>query len=84
MTKSEAKKLVRELLSKVWELKDATEDLAAEVDDTYNEIEHYEGRDELTTAQEERQEWFSELSDKLNEAVSALETIDDDLDGMIF
>ena len=84
MTKSEAKKLVRELLSKVWELKDATEDLAAEVDDTYNEIDPYEGRDELTTAQEERQEWFSELSDKLNEAVSALETIDDDLDGMIF
>ena len=84
MTKSEAKKLVRELLSKVWELKDATEDLAAEVDDTYNGIEPYEGRDELTTEQEERQEWFSELSDKLNEAVSALETIDDDLDGMIF
>ena len=83
MTKSEAKKLVRELLSKVWELKDATEDLAAEVDDTYNDIEPYEGRDELTAAQEERQEWFSELNDKLNEAVSALETIDDDLNAMI-
>lgn len=84
MTKSEAKKGIRAILEKVAELSDATEDLATEVDDSYNEIEPYEGRNELTSAQEERQEWFSELSDTLNEVARALEIIDDELDEMIY
>lgn len=83
MTKDEAKKLVLELLSKVWELKDATEDLAAEVDDTYNEIEPYEGRDELTTDHDERKEWwFIELGRQLKEALTILDTIDNNLGDM--
>ena len=84
MTKSEAKKSIRALLEKVAELREAVEDINADVEDTYNEIEPYEGRDELTPAQEDRQEWFSELNDKLNDASSLLETIDSDLDAMIW
>lgn len=84
MTKSEAKKGIRAILEKVAELSDATEDLATEVDDTYNEIEPYEGRNELTPAQEERKEWFRELSDTLNQVARALEIIDDELDEMIY
>ena len=84
MTKSEAKKGIQAILEKVAELSDAMEDLVTESDDTYNEIEPYEGRNELTTEQEERQEWFSELSDTLNEVARALEIIDDELNEMIY
>lgn len=82
MTKNEAKKWIREILEKVAELRETADDLNNEAEYTYDEIEPYEGRDELTPAQEERQEWFRELTDKLSDAVSSLETIESDLEEM--
>lgn len=82
MTKNEAKKWIREILEKVAELRETADDLNNEAEYTYDEIEPYEGRDELTPAQEERQEWFRDLTDKLSDAVSSLETIESDLEEM--
>lgn len=82
MTKNEAKKWIREILEKVAELRETADDLNNEAEYTYDEIEPYEGRDELTPAQEERQEWFRELTDKLSDAVSSLDTIESDLEEM--
>lgn len=82
MTKNEAKKWIREILEKVAELRETADDLNNEAEYTYDEIEPYEGRDELTPAQEERQEWFRDLTDKLSDAVSSLDTIESDLEEM--
>ena len=82
MTKNEAKKWIREILEKVAELRETADDLNNEAEYTYDEIEPYEGRDELTPAQEVRQEWFRELTDKLGDAVSSLDTIESDLEEM--
>ena len=82
MTKNEAKKWIREILEKVAELRETADDLNNEAEYTCDEIEPYEGRDELTPAQEERQEWFRELTDKLSDAVSSLDTIESDLEEM--
>lgn len=82
MTKNEAKKAIRELLEKTANFREEVESLQAEVEETYDDIEPYEGRDELTSAQEERQEWFGDLNDKLSEAIDAIETIESDLEEM--
>ena len=82
MTKNEAKRVIRELLNQVDDLRFALEDLERDASETCDEIEPYEGRDELTPAQEERQEWFSDLSDKMNEALSELDNIQGDLEEM--
>lgn len=54
MTKTQARKQ----LAKIKEL---VENLRIEVEETIDSIEPYEGKDELTEAQEERLEWFEEL-----------------------
>lgn len=79
MTKAKAKNTLLAIIEKVARIREEVSDLNADVDETYNEIEPYEGRDELTPAQEERQEWFSNLNDKLNDAESTLESIEWDL-----
>ena len=73
MTKTQAKKQVKELLTKLWKISDELrelqdyeiDELTSEVDNTRDEIEPYENRDELTEQQEERLEWFDNLYDLL-------------------
>lgn len=55
------------------------EDLQCEVEE-YDNINPYEGKDELTPQQEERQEWFDESNSSLQEAVSSIEECMDRLD----
>lgn len=84
MTKSEAKKKIWSILDKVNELSEAIKDLYYDVYKTCNEIKPYEGRNELTQAQEKRLEWFSDLNDKLTDAENALEIFGQDLEEVTF
>lgn len=65
MTRSQIKKQVEKI-------RDLLEDLRMEVESTIDEIEPYEGRDELTEQQEERQEWLEGLQYELESAYDNL------------
>ena len=86
-TKKEAKKLLQKLLAINEELRDVQEevrDFISEVEEVRDSIEPYEGKCELTPAQEERQEWCDELISKLEE-VTCMDIEDTiyDLDGFL-
>jgi heme oxygenase len=60
MTKAQAKR-------KLERIKELIEDLRIEVEETVESIEPYEGKDDLTEAQQERLEWFEELQQALED-----------------
>lgn len=60
MTKAQAKR-------KLERIKELVEDLRIEVEETVESIEPYEGKDDLTEAQQERLEWFEELQQALED-----------------
>lgn len=80
MTRTQYKKAVKELLDKLEALKAEFDDLAYEAQDEADGMEPYEGKEELTAQQEERQEWLSDLSSALTE-IAELDTCE--LDDMI-
>lgn len=59
---------------------DYLESLIMKIDDTISEIEPYEGRSELTEAQEEREQWLQNVSDFLNDKLDDLRNIVDTLE----
>lgn len=65
MTKTQAKKKVGKIRELLMELND-------EVMETIDEIEPYEGKDDLTEQQEERLEWFENLQSELDNALDNL------------
>lgn len=60
MTKTQAKK-------KLTEIKESVENLKLEVEETVDSIMPYEGKEELTEAQEQRLEWFEDLLQSLED-----------------
>ncbi len=66
------------------EAKDELETLKDEVREEADNIEPYDGKNDLTPAQEERQEWLNETADTLDsvydELESAIETINEQAD----
>lgn len=52
---------------------DELDDLISECEETKDEIEPYEGKDDLTEEQEERYSWFDELITDLESLKSDLE-----------
>lgn len=80
MTKTEAKKQLRTILEKLGEVKDLIDDLKSETEDTANSIEPYENRNDLTELQQERQEWFEDVTSDLENAYDSIEEIESNLD----
>lgn len=83
MTKTEAKKKLKEIGSLIEQALDLLSDLGYEVSDTIDEIEPYEGREELTEQQEERKEWFEGLQDEIDEIDYNLESATETIQGRI-
>jgi len=73
MTKTHAKNRMNQLKEKLLDLKDEFESLVSDLEETSGDIEPYENRNDLTEAQEERQEWFDNASDELDDIVYALD-----------
>lgn len=80
MTKTQVKSRIKKLLDKLGDIKAEMYDLRDEVEETRDNIEPYEGYNDLTSEQEERQEWFSDMYDYLDSAVDELETIEGELE----
>lgn len=69
MRKDEAKKRASKLLAKLQDLQAEFEELKYDLEGAAEEVEPYEGRDELTQAQEERVEWFEDVASALDDIV---------------
>ena len=81
MTKTQAKAGIRRILETIANLKDEVEDLKGEAEETSESIEPYDGKDDLTEAQYERQEWFEELTSTLEDLFDNLEASQEELEG---
>ena len=77
MNKEEAKKSIRAIIETAESLREELIMLDIQAYDEYMAVEPYEGMDELTPAQDELQEWFYELKNKTNEAIRALDDLED-------
>lgn len=73
MTKTQMKSALIKMLEKLGEARDEVEELRSEAEETRDSIEPYDGKDELTEAQEQRQEWFDDLEYILSDLVSDIE-----------
>lgn len=66
MTKTQIKKRLGDILSRI-------QNLQCEVEDTRDNIEMYDCRDDLTEQQQERYDWLDELASLLGSVASDLE-----------
>lgn len=84
MTKTQVKSKLRKLLEQLGDIRAELEDLQYEVEDTKDSIEPYEGCNELSAEQEERQEWFEEAYYAIENAVECLQSSEiDELESMV-
>ncbi len=84
MTKTQVKSRIRKLLDQIGDIRAELEDLQYEVEDTKDSIEPYEGCNELSAEQEERQEWFEEMAYAIENAVEVLQSSEiDELESMM-
>jgi len=74
MTKTQIKKLLQKTLDKIDDLISDLEEAENEAIETADSIEPYEGKDDLTPQQEERQEWFENLASVLTDAKDELDS----------
>lgn len=84
MTKSQAKSKIVQILEALESVKDIVDDLASEAEETADDIEPYEGKDDLTEAQEERQEWFGDLASILYDAYESLADAQNNLEEKLY
>lgn len=63
-------------------LKDLFEELADDIESESSDIEPYEGRNDLTQAQEDRQNWLDETAESIRNAIGEIEEADDTLSGI--
>jgi len=55
-----------------------------DVEEESENIEPYDGKDDLTPQQEERQEYLSDLNYELSEQMDALEELTSNIDDLIY
>lgn len=58
---------------KISEIRELMLDLRDEIESTLDEIQPYDGKDELTPQQEEREEWLNDCQYELENALDNLE-----------
>ena len=81
LTKVQIRNRVAKLYEQIDDLKCELEGLQGDVECERDDIEPYEGRDELTQSQEERSEWLDGSANSISSAVDrlgeALESLDE-------
>lgn len=83
MTKTQLKAKLQKLYDLIEEVKPDLEDLQGDAECERDDIEPYEGKDDLTPAQEERQEWFDSAIDQIGNAIDNLQDALDNLDEVL-
>lgn len=74
LTRTIIKKNLRTPLEKLEDLKSDLEALKDDVENESYSIEPYEGKDDLTPYQEERQEWLDNVSEALGTIIDGMDT----------
>lgn len=75
ITKNQIKSRVKKILEVLEEQRDLLEELKDEVENESYDIEPYDGKDDLTDSQYERQEWLDDSASILDDQIYELETI---------
>ena len=79
LTKTQIKKRVKTLLEKLESIKEELTELKDDVENESYNIEPYEGKNELTKFQEQRQEWLDSVSEALGSLIDGMDK--DELEG---
>ena len=74
LTKAQIKKRTKNLLEKLEAIKMELEELHDDVENESSNIEPYEGKDELTKSQQDRQDWLDNVSSALDELINNIDT----------
>lgn len=80
LTKTQVKSRLQKITEQLEELLNQIEDLKTDCEDEAENIEPYDGKDELTEAQEERQEWLTDTAYTLDTQYDSLADIISELD----
>lgn len=82
ITKSQIKRRAEKIAEKLEELETMIRELQEETQNEADSIEPYEGKDDLTTQQEERAAWLEEAADNLETQADNLADIIAELEGI--
>ena len=77
LTKTQIKAKVKNLIEQISTIRMELEELQSDVEMERDDIEPYEGKDDLTEAQEERQEWLDNAASQIEEMVMNLQEAED-------
>lgn len=83
ITKQQFKKMIQNLNEELSNIRLKFEDLQSDLENESSEIEPYDGKENLTTAQEERQQWLDETATIIDDLVSTLSQAEDDLENQL-
>ena len=75
ITKNQIKSRLKKILEVLGEQRDLLEELKDEVESESYDIEPYEGKDDLTESQCERQEWLDDCSSQIDDQLSTLDDV---------
>lgn len=77
LIKTQIKAKVKNLVEQISNIRLELEELQSDVEMERDDIEPYEGKDDLTEAQEERQEWLDNAASQIEEMVMSLQEAED-------
>lgn len=80
LTKTQAIKRAQKLKDQIDALLLEIEELQSDLQEEADDVEPYEGKDDLTLQQEERQEWLQEAADQIQEALDQIQEGADQLE----
>ena len=80
LTKTQARKRIAQLKEKLSDLRLEFEELQSDLEMESSDICEYEGRNELTELQQERQEWLDNTASTIEDTVNSLQEAEDNLD----
>ena len=80
LTKTQARKRITQLREKLSDLRLEFEELQSDLEMESSDICEYEGRNELTELQQERQEWLDNTASTIEDTVNSLQEAEDNLD----
>ena len=84
ITKNQIKSRLKKILEVLGEQRDLLEELKDEVESESYDIEPYEGKDDLTDSQQERQEWLQDASSSIEEQIDTISEIVSNLEELTF
>ena len=77
ITKTQIKSKLNDLFERISTIRMELEELQSDVEMERDDIEPYEGKDDLTEQQEERQEWLDNTAYTIGEMVDSLNEAED-------